>query len=539
MYEGVDPYIFISYSHNDVSDILEITRFFQEKNIRYWYDNGLYSGDDWNLIIAEHLERASVCLFLLSSNSASSPYVKNELNFAINHRIPIHTLLLEKFILPIDIEMMIGRIQMVEKSTGYEQRLFEALPSELYDLSRSQILNTEQSLSHPLFTVGSEIFNRQGTITHLGYHKTLGYEILIQEDKVANANIEAIRDQIQLTGSISHPVFPKLYDIVIKDDSMITYQEYRREEFLDVFLANHKLEENQIVTWIDSIIEAMDYLYSLNLGFRDFARGSMVVCNNNNIGMFRLQNLYYGIIKLQHDNKQFYFEKEVQEIGVLLYQLCTREIPVLPFRIIESNDYSKRFLDKINLIIQKCSRENHRPQYNNFSEIKEDLKLKHIRLNHIRFLRERRSRLKQYEEIKAANLDKLFTGSEVLTRKGSLEEDFGFDSTVLIQATPHTGEAKIKLLICSTGQVLEFAKDKVVIGRSPDCDMILQQPSISRMHTVIFREAGEDYYVQDMDTTNGTFVTGTCDNTRLRSGQTTKIKKGDIITVGTVKIQLC
>ena len=178
MYEGTEPYIFISYSHRDASDMLEITRVFGSKNIRFWYDNGLHSGDDWNLIIAEHLEKASICLLLLSSAAASSFYVKNELNFAINHRIPIHTLLLENFSLPIDIEMMLGRIQMIEKSTGYEQRLVEALPSELYISVDSKGNDEGLFTSHPLFKIDAEKFNRQGTISFLGHHKELSINYL-------------------------------------------------------------------------------------------------------------------------------------------------------------------------------------------------------------------------------------------------------------------------------------------------------------------------------------------------------------------------
>lgn len=63
----------------------------------------------------------------------------------------------------------------------------------------------------------------------------------------------------------------------------------------------------------------MDYLFSQNLGFGDFARGSLVVTNDKKLALTRLQNNYYGVIKLQLENRQYYFEKEVEEIAVLLY----------------------------------------------------------------------------------------------------------------------------------------------------------------------------------------------------------------------------
>ena len=151
----------------------------------------------------------------------------------------------------------------------------------------------------------------------------------------------------------------------------------------------------------------------------------MVVCDAGNLGMFRIQNAYYGLIRFRQENKQFYFENEIQEIGVLLYQLCTREIPVLPLRMIAGGDYSKVFVDKINLIIQKCSRENHRLQYSSFAEMKADLQLKHIRLSDIKFLRTRRSKLRRYEKIKEENLDKVFQAMRLRSAKPALKKNLG------------------------------------------------------------------------------------------------------------------
>jgi len=538
MYEGAEPYIFISYSHRDTSELLEITRIFKRKNIRFWYDNGLHSGDDWNLIIAEHLEKASICLLLLSSAAASSFYVKNELIFAINHRIPIHPLLLDNFKLPIDIEMMLGRIQRVEKTTGYELRLIEALPSELYISAGSKVNDEERFADHPLFTIDSEKLNRQGTVSFLGHHKTLGYEVLVQEDNISNVNETALQEQIRMAGRISHPLFPKIYDIVIQGDSMLTYQEYRKDEFLDDFLPTCNLKEIEILSWMETVIDAMDYLYSLNLGLRDFSRGSVVVCDDGRIGMFRLQNMYYGLVKLQQENKHYYFENEVQEIGVLLYQLCTKEVPVLPFRMIKNSDYSMRFIDTVNLVIQKCSKENHRIQYNSFNEMKMDLKLKRLSISDNRFLRARQLKLKKYEETKVANLEKAFTSNEVFLRKDSLEEEFGLDSTVVLRDYPYSGTAVIELLICSTGQVLEFTKDVVLIGRSPECDMILKQPTVSRFHTRLWIDAKGNYYVEDMNTTNGTYITEMGKSKSINPGQKVPVSKGEVITVGDIKIQI-
>lgn len=266
MYEGNDPYLFISYSHRDASNITEICTILRENSVRFWYDNGLHSGDDWNLVIATHLERAAACLLLLSRASASSRYVKNELIFSFNHRIPIHILSLEDFELPIDVDLMLGRIQKIKKKKGYEARLLESLPSELFCASFDPQKSNHSGINHPLFQIGTEIANRQGTISYLGIHKTLGYEILVQEDYNVNANMDAVLRLAKTAAKLSHPLFPQIYDIKIDGSRMYTFQEYRGEVFLDQYLSDNKMQEAEILEWISSVIDAMDYLFSLNLG---------------------------------------------------------------------------------------------------------------------------------------------------------------------------------------------------------------------------------------------------------------------------------
>lgn len=43
----------------------------------------------------------------------------------MNHRVPIHTLLIKQFVMPLDIEMMTGRIQMVEMNGNFQQNLLK------------------------------------------------------------------------------------------------------------------------------------------------------------------------------------------------------------------------------------------------------------------------------------------------------------------------------------------------------------------------------------------------------------------------------
>src|SRR4249919_3103288 len=49
--------------------------------------------------------------------------------------------------------------------------------------------------------------------------------------------------------------------------------------------------------------------------------------------------------------------------------------------------------------------------------------------------------------------------------------------------------------------------DRMVLGRHPDCDVVLDSASVSREHAQILRDDGR-YFVEDLHSRNGTFVNG-------------------------------
>jgi hypothetical protein len=55
------------------------------------------------------------------------------------------------------------------------------------------------------------------------------------------------------------------------------------------------------------------------------------------------------------------------------------------------------------------------------------------------------------------------------------------------------------------GKVFELARDVITIGRDLKCDVVLNDPEISRNHTRL-TAAGNGYQVEDLESTNGTFV---------------------------------
>jgi pSer/pThr/pTyr-binding forkhead associated (FHA) protein len=71
-------------------------------------------------------------------------------------------------------------------------------------------------------------------------------------------------------------------------------------------------------------------------------------------------------------------------------------------------------------------------------------------------------------------------------------------------------------------------KQRVVIGRSKECDIQVRDANVSRQHAEL-RQEGTAYWIVDLESTNGTEVNG-------RREKQAKLESGDKITVGSTEL---
>jgi pSer/pThr/pTyr-binding forkhead associated (FHA) protein len=91
------------------------------------------------------------------------------------------------------------------------------------------------------------------------------------------------------------------------------------------------------------------------------------------------------------------------------------------------------------------------------------------------------------------------------------------------------GRAPYRLaFIGSDGDSYPLTESVTVIGRSPDCDLRISDPSISRRHAEIRLGAG-GASISDLGSTNGTSVNG-------RPVREQRIEPGDRLEVGTTRL---
>jgi hypothetical protein len=100
---------------------------------------------------------------------------------------------------------------------------------------------------------------------------------------------------------------------------------------------------------------------------------------------------------------------------------------------------------------------------------------------------------------------------------------------VEIEASFSEGDVRPSLIL-PDGRSLPIGQTPLVIGRLPECAVVLGDTNVSRRHAQVAIEAGE-VVVSDLGSTNGTFVNG---RRVTRAG----LRAGDEVMVGTTRLRV-
>lgn len=92
----------------------------------------------------------------------------------------------------------------------------------------------------------------------------------------------------------------------------------------------------------------------------------------------------------------------------------------------------------------------------------------------------------------------------------------------------HAGGGPVGALVFGDGRRVQIGPEGVTIGRYSDCDIVLDDKTVSKHHAKVRRE-GSGFVLADLSSTNGTKVNGAGVNER-------RLEDGDVVTVGTTSL---
>lgn len=115
-YNGTDPYLFVSYAHDDKAAVFSLLQKLSDRGVRLWFDKkGIPSAVEFTEYIAQRIIDCSKVLFFISPTSVNRDYVRMEISHAIKHgKTPICVFLEETTLSP-GMSMQLDRYQHVFK----------------------------------------------------------------------------------------------------------------------------------------------------------------------------------------------------------------------------------------------------------------------------------------------------------------------------------------------------------------------------------------------------------------------------------------
>ena len=131
VYQGNEPYIFVSYAHRDSDQVIPIIERLQQWGFRVWYDAGIEAGTEWPEYIASHLRDSYAVIAFISAAATQSPHCRQEITYAGAKRKDVLAIYLDDAQLPAGLELQLGNNQSMflnraESFDGFMERLIVA-----------------------------------------------------------------------------------------------------------------------------------------------------------------------------------------------------------------------------------------------------------------------------------------------------------------------------------------------------------------------------------------------------------------------------
>jgi len=197
-YDGEDPYLFISYSHQDAHLVYPEIIQLHESGYNIWYDEGVAASNEWPEEIANAVLGCSVFICFVSPRATESINCRNEINLALNENKPFLAIHLEQTELPPGLRLRMGDLQAILKDKIPADRYFAKITTTL-----DQLLGRKVKANLGASEKASQLFvSRDG--------QTFGPYSLTQAQQFLSAGQLLASDYAMLEGQSEWKLLPEV-----------------------------------------------------------------------------------------------------------------------------------------------------------------------------------------------------------------------------------------------------------------------------------------------------------------------------------------
>jgi TolB-like protein/tetratricopeptide (TPR) repeat protein len=152
-YKGEQPYIFVSYAHEDAELVYPEIMRLKEQGFEVWYDEGISPGSTWRDEVALALTQCTVFLYYVTPRAVTSSNCLKEVNFCLSRERKILAVHLENTNLPAGLELSLSDMQAIirndHSNQDYQNKLFDSLRSLLPSVVEPIPLPANRSVAEP------------------------------------------------------------------------------------------------------------------------------------------------------------------------------------------------------------------------------------------------------------------------------------------------------------------------------------------------------------------------------------------------------
>ena len=261
-YVGEEPYIFVSYAHKDMEEVMNVISKLYQKRYRIWYDDGIPLMDDYPRYLRDRIFKCDVFMIFLSKASMDSVNVQQEIYRAFMSKKKILAILLEDIPLRPGFRLILGVTQYINKVKFLVERDFFDKLYENEKLKRTQ----KEWYAQNFFKLDEKIEEQKRKLSSLKYSENFisspctneyyGLDIQFHSISLGGFVGYSIGFDQRLQGKNGSTVYYLNPDVSKEDLQVFTDEEAEIATQLAVWslaIANDELEKDHRILDLDNL----------------------------------------------------------------------------------------------------------------------------------------------------------------------------------------------------------------------------------------------------------------------------------------------
>jgi hypothetical protein len=114
-YDGDDPFIFVSYAHEDVTEVYPDLAWLRDQGVNIWYDEGISPSSEWREELGRAIRKSKLMVFFVSPESVHSLHCRREVNDALDLNLDCLVVYLQETDLPDGLRLSLSGLQAIFK----------------------------------------------------------------------------------------------------------------------------------------------------------------------------------------------------------------------------------------------------------------------------------------------------------------------------------------------------------------------------------------------------------------------------------------